>query len=160
MWLWSSINNLGNSVGEKGTLGIVISLVRNIWETQVHLFCCRTIFLSLLPWLLSASTGRYLYLLFLAFLNPPCPLSPCYLKCSMWNSHWGVTWELVRNAKPSACSRPAESESSWLQDPQVIHDHSSVWKVIISAGSFPSNFEPQLLMYLLWTLTIASVSPI
>lgn len=33
----------------------------------------------------------------------------------------GITGELVRNAEP--VPRPAESESAWLQDPQVIHDH-------------------------------------
>lgn len=50
------------------------------------------------------------------------------LECSPGTSSISTTWELARNAKSQTPPRSAESESTFLQNPQVIHMHIKVWE--------------------------------
>lgn len=47
-------------------------------------------------------------------------------KCRPGTSSMSITWELARNAESQAPPRSAESESTFSQNPQVIHIHIKV----------------------------------
>lgn len=119
------------------------SFHEKVMENAGTLFLVLNFFLSLLPWLRSASTGKPLHLPCFTFLNPFCPLSPCYLKCSVWKSNLGFTWDLI-NADP------------WAH-PDLLNQNPHGCKICRSfmstgefkrwsfAGTFPNNFAPQWL---------------